>query len=254
MIKERASEFRPGWVSSPGDTISDLLREKSLPLEDFSSRLGCSVAETRELLQGSRRITLALARKLQSTLGSSVEFWISRDHLYQKRVLGSGAANAEARKWVNRLPVKDMVRFGWIGRVTPSQEVAECLRFFGVHDLDAWRSRYVTLIQGVAYRTSRAFESDTGALAAWLRRGELDAEQIECGAWSPELFARSVSTIRNMTRVKDPSKFMPEIRRVCAAAGVAVVIVRAPEGVGQAGPHIFYRRTKPFFSSASLLD
>jgi curved DNA-binding protein CbpA len=44
----------------------------------LSKRIGCSVDEAKELLAGRLPITPALARKLQSELGSSVEFWMSQ--------------------------------------------------------------------------------------------------------------------------------------------------------------------------------
>jgi len=49
-----------------------------LSCEVFSKRIGCSVDEAKDLLAGRLPITLALARKLQSELGASVEFWISQ--------------------------------------------------------------------------------------------------------------------------------------------------------------------------------
>jgi curved DNA-binding protein CbpA len=47
-------------------------------VDDFPKRIGCSVDEAKGLLAGSLPITPALARKLQSELGASVEFWMSQ--------------------------------------------------------------------------------------------------------------------------------------------------------------------------------
>jgi len=49
-----------------------------LSCEVFSKRMGCSVDEAKDLLAGRLSITPALARKLQSELGASVEFWMSQ--------------------------------------------------------------------------------------------------------------------------------------------------------------------------------
>jgi len=49
-----------------------------LSCEVFSKRMGCSVDEARDLLAGRLSITPALAQKLQSELGASVEFWMSQ--------------------------------------------------------------------------------------------------------------------------------------------------------------------------------
>jgi curved DNA-binding protein CbpA len=44
----------------------------------LSQRIGCSVDEAEDLLAGRLPITPALARKLQSELGSSEQFWMSQ--------------------------------------------------------------------------------------------------------------------------------------------------------------------------------
>ena len=49
-----------------------------LSSEVFSKRMECSVDEAKDLLAGRLPITPALARKLQSELGASVEFWMSQ--------------------------------------------------------------------------------------------------------------------------------------------------------------------------------
>jgi curved DNA-binding protein CbpA len=46
--------------------------------EVFSKYIGCSVQEAKDLLAGRLAISPALARKLQSAFGSSVEFWMSQ--------------------------------------------------------------------------------------------------------------------------------------------------------------------------------
>jgi curved DNA-binding protein CbpA len=46
--------------------------------EVFSKQIGCSVDEAKDFLAGRLPITPALARKLQSEFGSSLEFWMSQ--------------------------------------------------------------------------------------------------------------------------------------------------------------------------------
>lgn len=49
--------------------------------EVFAKQTGCSVDEAQDVLAGRVVITPALARKLQSEFGSSVEFWMSQPFL-----------------------------------------------------------------------------------------------------------------------------------------------------------------------------
>ncbi len=49
--------------------------------EVFSKRTGCSVDEAKDVLAGRLLITPALAGKLESEFGSSLEFWMSQPFL-----------------------------------------------------------------------------------------------------------------------------------------------------------------------------
>ena len=126
----------------------------------------------------------------------------------------------------------------------PSEEVAACLRYFNVSTVQAWRSTYATLQSNTAFRTSATFESRPAAVAAWLRRGEIIADAITCRRWSPERFRQALSDIRPLTRKREPDAFFPTLQKSCAECGVAVAVVRAPQGCRASGATRFTGRTK----------
>jgi len=86
-----------------------------------------------------------------------------------------------------------------------------------------------------AFRTSATFDSHPGAVAAWLRQGELAGRSISCKMWDSERFFGALPTIRPLTRQKDPTRFIPELTRICGDCGVAVVVLRAPAGCRASG-------------------
>jgi HTH-type transcriptional regulator / antitoxin HigA len=235
-------EFRPDWATAPGDTITDILVERNLSVTEFAQRIGQTPEEVRDLLQGRATITIGIARRLERVLGASVEFWMSRDFQYRHDIT---RLHASEEQWLTELPVGDMIRFGWLKPVPhPSDEIAACLRFFDVPSVSAWRKAYSHLQQMVVFRTSPSFESRPAAVAAWLRWGEIESEAIECGPWDPRRFEQSLLSVRFLTRQKDPSRFIPELRKLCAPGGVAVVVVRAPNGCRASGATYFVSRSK----------
>lgn len=132
------------------------------------------------------------------------------------------------------------MRFHWIKPTADSREkLEECLRFFNVPTVEAWREIYRSLLDSVAFRTSAAFVSQRGAVLAWLRQGALQGESIDCLTWSAERLRASLPQLRALTRKKQPNLFIPELVRLCAAAGVAVTIVRAPAGCRASGATYF---------------
>lgn len=232
MSMQSRNDFRPNWASAPGETIADLLNQRGMSVSEFSRVLGETLELTNEILEGRAAITIGIARKLERALGASVQFWMSRDFHYRE---GIGRQTAD-QDWLRELPLSDMIRFGWIKPTPrPSEEVSACLRFFRVPSVAAWRSAYGTLQRSYALRTSSTFESRSGALAAWLRQAEIEADGIECGQWDVESFRRVLTTIRTLTREKAPAKFWPILQKLCASAGVAMVIVRCPSGCRASG-------------------
>ncbi len=237
-----SQEFSPDWVSAPGDTIADILRERHVTESEFAKEIGQTIEYVRDLLRGHATITIGVARSLEKVLGASVEFWMSRDFQYRDDI---ARLNPIDEEWLAELPVGDMIRFGWLAPVPhPSEEIASCLRFFNVPDTQAWRQTYASIAEQFAFRTSRSFDSRPGAVAAWLRRGEIESETIACEPWNPAGFEELLSGIRQLTRQKSPIRFVPRLQSICASAGVAVTIVRAPSGCRASGATRFLSQQK----------
>ena len=239
-----AQGFLPEWVSPPGDTIADALEERGLPPAQLAERIGETSQFVFQLLRGEVPITLGLAHKLEAVLGGSAAFWMIRESQYRDDVI-RGTRNSELLGWLGEVPVNDMVKFGWLPsdpRLT--KDVRSFLRFFDVEDLSEWHTRYKAVRETAAYRTSRAFESKPGAVAAWLRQGEIESGALNCKSWSPRRFAEVLHELRALTRIRHPSHFIPELQKRCAQCGVAVLVIRAPTGCRASGATRFLQETR----------
>ncbi|MDD4051200.1 MAG: ImmA/IrrE family metallo-endopeptidase, partial [candidate division Zixibacteria bacterium] len=170
-------------------------------------------------------ITPETAILLERTLGVPSGFWNNRQRLYDEFV-----ARIEEQKylqtivaWVKHFPYASMVKLGWVPKAPKDMEKLEhLLTFFGVGDPKAWED-YWTGIQ-VAYRKSRAINTNEYALAAWLRRGELVSRGINCQPYNPDNFKNILMDIRQLT-IQPPQLFRKQLIDICASAGVAVVFV-----------------------------
>lgn len=236
------NEFSPDWASAPGETIADILGERQVSVNEFAARIEQPLDYANDLLQGRATITLAIARRLEQVLGASVEFWVSRDFQYREYVARFCAADKE---WLDELPVGDMIEFGWLKPAPrPSEELEACLRFFDVPSVLEWGQTYANMQAMVAFRTSPSLDSRPASVIAWLRQGEINAGAIECSPWDPVRFQESLTSIRPLTRERDPKRFIPKVLELCAASGVAVAIVRAPRGCPASGATRFLSPNK----------
>lgn len=243
----RIDVFQPDWVSAPGDTMVDILEEHNLSLVEFAQRMGHTLDHANELVHGRATITMETAQNLERVLGASAAFWMNREIQYREDFsrLQPILQNAANKDWLSELPVKDMIEFEWISaaRNVPDK-VTACLRFFDVPDVGTWRENYRDMLSVVSFRTSPTFESQPGAVLAWLRQGEIESAEIDCNSWDASEFESSLSVIRSLTRKKNPKTFLPELRKVCASCGVAVVMVRAPKGCRASGATRFLSPNK----------
>jgi len=230
-------------LSPPGETISDLLAEQGISLSEFAATINEPIETVERLIAGDLKLNVFLAEKLESSLGVDASFWMKRESIYRQRITQKGQSESEEAKkaWVSSLPIKDMLKFGWIQGLTSSSDniFQACLDFFGEPNLSSWRSTYSDPQSIPMFRTSQTFDSKSTAVAAWLRQGEIEAAKRTCSTWDSVRFKAAMERVRSLTRSKDPASFLPELTQICADAGVAVVIVRAPSGCRASGATMF---------------
>src|SRR5437879_1671709 len=114
--------------------------------------------------------------------------------------------------------------------------------FFGVASPASWNE----LWQGeqAAFRRSPTFRSEPGAIAAWLRKGELEAHKIACPEYDPGRFKQALRDVRALTRHL-PRDFPSIVVRNCGAAGVRVVFVPELPGTRAWGATKWLTQTRP---------
>lgn len=226
----------PDWVSAPGETISDLLEELGWSQKELAERLDFTTKHVSQLVNGKAPITEDTALRLERVLGGSARFWLEREAQYREALARHDqiAALADHKDWLRELPLKDMIKNGWIESYThKGQQVAECLQFFGVATIDAWRDRYAE--RAAAFRASPSFEKKAVAVGAWLRQTERRAAEIECEPFDKRRFRKLLDDARRLTNESDPDEFLPQLSEMCRGTGVALVLEPTPRGCPLSG-------------------
>jgi len=233
-------DFNPNWISLPGNTINDILDQMNMSHETFARKLGVNDFFIEKLLNGQLQITSSIAENLSRILGTSTEFWINRQEQYHLFLNEIQSRNEKA--WLKQLPIADMLSLGWISQ--GENLVETCLKFFETKNIHTWQEKYSNLVSQTAFRTSQAFQTELGAVAAWLRQGEIIADSIRCENWNENQFLESLVTIRKLTKKKQPKDFLTELINICSESGVAVSIVRTPRGCHASGATKFLNHNK----------
>lgn len=243
MNKTDVQNFAPNWASAPGETLSDIIAEKHISEAELAKLIKTSLNDVKQLLDGSAGITEEIARHLANLFGMSPAFWTKRQAQYSEDLARlQNLAQTEENNWLSELPVRDMINYGWIQ--SSANPIAACLSFFGVRDVGAWQKAYQKVLSMAAFRTSPTFESEAGAVAAWLRQGEIVSNRLDCKPWNPKLLSANLPKIRLLTKKGNPNIFIPELQKYCAECGVAVVVLRAPTGCRASGATRFISTEK----------
>jgi Zn-dependent peptidase ImmA (M78 family)/plasmid maintenance system antidote protein VapI len=230
-------QFTPDWFSKPGDSLLSLMRRRNVTASQLADTLDGGMEWLRGLLAGSITIDARIARNLARAVGGTDEFWLKRQANYEKALERAVSAifDVEGEQLLGQIPAPDGKSIGHFGEVRKREELRRRLAFFGVSNLRGWNSRYGYLRSCTQFRTSPSFLSDERAVARWLRFGEIEAALTSTKPWNPNVLREKLSEIRKLSRISHPARFLPKLKNLCAEAGVAVVVLRAPKGCRASG-------------------
>ena len=223
-------EFQPDYAIHPGETLAETLGELGMSQAELAQRTGRPLKTINEIVQGKAAITADTALQLERATGVPASFWNNAQRNYEAAL----AQQSEYKElecqleWFRQFPIKPLVEFGWLQKANDEiEQMRHLLTFFGVAGVSEWENLWRK--PQAAFKKSFAFESSQLAVAAWLRQGERLAHNTETNRFDKSLFVKALQKIRGLT-ISDPEVSVPEVRRLCAEAGTAVVFV--PEVTG----------------------
>jgi HTH-type transcriptional regulator / antitoxin HigA len=225
MTEVFRNEYIPDYVSPPGETLEEVLETRGMSQAELAERTGRPKKTINEIVKGKAGITAETALQFELVLGISASFWMNREQQYRESVARrrENEAFQSQLDWLGRVPYREMANLGWISkRGDKSAQLQEVLMFFGVASPSSWND----LWQGTqtVFRKSYAFRSEPGSVAAWLRKGEIEAFKIRCADFNPTRFKEVLTKVRLMTRIL-PRNWSSLLVGECSSAGVRVVFV-----------------------------
>jgi len=216
------NEYAPTDVSPPGDTLAETLELIGMTQAELAQRTGRPLKTINEIIQGKAAITPDTALQLERVLGAPASFWQNRESHYRE-YLARRREEEALQKNVSRLkeiPVAAMVKQGYVLRHKDRvEQLREVLSFFGCASVEALEQRSDT-----RFRASIAFKTNPIAVGAWLRKGHLEAQKVDCAAYDEKAFMEVLLKAKKLA-AEMPDDFDGRLQRLCAAAGVAVVFV-----------------------------
>jgi len=224
--------YKPDKAIHPGYTISRSLQREGMTQKSLSERTGLTEKHISKVINGEASITVETGLLLENALGGTASFWINLEKNYQET-----QARLERRSLLKKdlsilsdYPYAEIARCGYVVQTNNREKRVENLwKFFGVNSLQS-----VEQTEPVAYRKRGGASLKKGAIAAWLRCGELEAKKSEISLFSEEKLKESLNELRSLT-IKDPKFFSVRAREILLNAGVALVYIPHFSGTGVSG-------------------
>ncbi|MCK9524221.1 MAG: HigA family addiction module antitoxin [Proteobacteria bacterium] len=222
--KEDSNACMPSVAIAPGETIKENMMFLGMNQKELAARLGITQKHLSNIINGNASITYETALRLETVIGASAQFWLNLEMNYQltQARLKAQENLDEDMEILKKIPYKAMSDHGWVEKTSDRRErVHHCRNFFGVANLNAVRLSYA-----VAFRKHKAMKtiSDYGVYS-WLRKAEIEGLRLDVERFDRSKLKSLIPTFRKLT-LEDPEVFYPELVRLCAECGVALVLIR----------------------------
>lgn len=214
-------------ISPPGDTLLETIEYKGISQTELAKRMGRPIKTINEIIQGKAQITPETAIQLERALDIPATFWLERERNYRLELAEIEDAEQliQQKDWLKNFPIKEMMAMGWL--IPKSKEIVDLmdalLKFFGIGGKDAfYEATCYAYIQNSAFRLTNQEKKNPYALAAWLKQGEKQAEQLNVGKFDKKIFRSNLEKIKDVM-VAHPEDFFDQLQQLCSEAGVKLV-------------------------------
>ncbi len=204
-----AKKFGPGYF------IREQMEIRGWVQQELAEVLGISLKHLNSILLDKQPLTIDLARLLSRAFDTSPQYWLNIDNDY-RLWLEQGRdsrENAVAEKAViySRMPVRDMVKKGWIDKTSDidqlKQQVAE---FWGIEDFDP--ASLDTILQNSQRKLESYNQFNASYSATWLQMAKNVASGLNVSGYNKIKLGKLFSKIHTYTnKTGGMDKFLSEL-------------------------------------------
>ena len=196
MELEVVNHYKPDYVTPPGETLLETIEAFDMSQAELARRTGRSKKTINEIIQGKAAITPDTAIQFERVLGVPANFWLRMEQQYREalaRLQDKETLEAQL-PWLEQIPLTKMIQLGWVEKqANPLDQLREVLRFYAVASVEQYNAVWDYTFETVSSSFSPTFkESDKAALVAWLRQGEIVAQQIHCAPYDKATFQQTL--------------------------------------------------------------
>lgn len=233
MDRAQQNRYSPTEILHPGVVLAEYLGFYGWSQRDLARRTGLTPKTISEICNGKAPVSPFTALALEKVLQRPAHLWLNLQRRYDEATVRHEFVlrAPEWQEWARRFPLNEMRKLCF--SVPKAQtDLDALLCFFGVSSPSSWES--VWKASHAAYRQTRQFTISEAAVAAWVRQTELEASVLQVDEFVDKHLVAALGPLRALTR-KRIDEGLEEAKKLCAMAGVALVVVPMLKSTGISG-------------------
>lgn len=227
----------------PGETLKEWLEENGMTSAEFAARSDKPQKTISQIIHGKSGIIPETALAFSIVTGIPPEIWLNLQALYNEAMVRHQALPERQRMWEefgSLFPYSDMEKKGWIRKTRNIEEkMSNLLSYFRLTTESAFNQSYIQNLSEVRFRATGNSKRTNYGVSAWIRRGEILAQQIE----TEEFDAKRVSQYIPLFKAALNSSNLKELRELCAKSGIKLVFVENIPSASMSGAALWQNKT-----------
>ena len=192
----------------PGDFLKEELEARNWSQVELAEIIGRQPYVVNELIMGKRPITPEIAKALGEAFGTSAQYWMNLESIYQLwRTRDSDNVISRRAKLYQLAPIKEMIKRHWL---EPSENIevleSRVKHFFGIKSLDETPQ--------LKHAARKKTQEISPSQMTWLFRAKQLAYGVHAKAFSDQSFndglARLKQLLHNVQEIRHVPKIMGE--------------------------------------------
>jgi plasmid maintenance system antidote protein VapI/Zn-dependent peptidase ImmA (M78 family) len=219
------NEYFPQTIFPPGETLKEKLEEMNMGPKEFALRTGKPEKTIIAVLQGTSAITADMSVLFEQVTLIPAHYWLNHQRHYDEFVAKGKRKKIiqQSVQWAKQFPLAEMIKKQWLPQVSTVQDkTAALLNFFGFSSHTAWKKYYFKQQLKVAFSISLEKTNEPYAISVWLRKGDLQAAQLNAGAYSNKKLKEALPSLKQLM-ASQSLNFFQQLQTICLSAGVKVV-------------------------------
>lgn len=184
------SQIRPAKKFGPGYFIREQMELRDWTQEELAEVTGFSQKHISELLNDKKPVSLDMARVLGEVFNTSPQYWMNLDTAYRlwvqsEKTEKEAAADIKAQIY-ERMPIRDMVKKGWLPVTKSAEELMDAVKSFWAWEKLDFSVMDRDLLPCLARRSSAYNQYNASYALTWYQMARNKAAAIEAPPYRKE--------------------------------------------------------------------